>query len=476
MVKAATQDKVPITRAEGLGLVAMGLAVLVIANDFTALSIAIPAIEQDLDSDVTTTQWVINGYALVFGILIVTGGRLADMFGRRRIFFIGSAIFAVFSVLAGLADDVWLLLLARAVMGVGGALMWPAILGMTFAIVPRNRAGIAGGLILGMAGFGNAVGPLLGGVLTDLASWRWIFFLNLPIAAFAAFVTWRVVPATRPEDAERRLDYGGIVALSVALLALLLALDLGADEGWTDPIIVGLFAVAAVGVVLFGLIERSVGDRALVPKDVIQNQAFFTAGLATLLMSAIFFAALLYLPQFMTKELGFSPLKAGVGLLPMMGLFALASFVSGPLYSRVGPKLIVSAGAICLASGIFMLSWVDTIDSYQGLVIGMIVVGAGIGLFLSSITTVAITALDESRASLGGAIVYMFQIAGGAVGLGLNTALVVTASSLPDGIHTAFLVDTALALCGLAVVILFVGGRVDEERIRNLRHHHRAHA
>jgi EmrB/QacA subfamily drug resistance transporter len=471
-----TQVKDSITRSDGLGLVAMGLAVLVIANDFTALSIALPAIEEDLDSDVTTTQWVINGYALVFGVLIVTGGRLADMFGRRRIFFMGSAIFAVFSVLAGLADDVWLLLVSRGIMGIGGAMMWPAILGMTYAIVPRSRAGIAGGLILGVAGFGNSVGPLLGGALTDLASWRWIFFLNLPIAAFAAFVTWRVVPATKPEDAERRLDYGGIVALSIALMALLVALDLGADEGWTDPVIIGLFAVSAVGLVAFGFIERGVGARALVPRDVIQNRAFFTAGLATLLMSAIFFAALLYLPQFMAKELGFSPMKAGVGLLPMMSLFALASFVAGPLYSRVGPKIIVSLGASCLVVGMFLLSFVDTIDAYQGLVVGMIVVGAGIGLFYSSITTVAITALDESRASLGGGIIYMFQIAGGAVGLGLNTALVVTASSLADGIHVAFLVDTALAVCGLAVVALFVGGRVDEERIRNLMHHHRAHA
>ncbi len=471
-----TQVKDSITRSDGLGLVAMGLAVLVIANDFTALSIALPAIEQDLDSDVTTTQWVINGYALVFGILIVTGGRLADMFGRRRIFFMGSAIFAVFSVLAGLADDVWLLLVSRGIMGVGGAMMWPAILGMTYAIVPRSRAGIAGGLILGVAGFGNAVGPLLGGALTDLASWRWIFFLNLPIAAFAAFVTWRVVPATKREDAERRLDYGGIVSLSVALMALLVALDLGADEGWTDPVILGLFAVSAVGLLVFGLIERGVGDRALVPKDVIQNQTFFTAGLATLMMSAIFFAALLYLPQFMTKELGFSPIEAGLGLLPMMSLFALASFAAGPLYSRVGPKPIVSLGATCLVVGMFLLSYVDTIDAYQGLVIGMIVVGAGIGLFYSSITTVAITALDESRASMGGGIIYMLQIAGGAVGLGLNTALVVTASSLADGIQVAFLVDTVLALCGLVVVVLFVGGQVDEERVRNLMHHHRAHA
>ncbi|MGH3484072.1 MAG: MFS transporter [Nocardioidaceae bacterium] len=466
----------PITRSEGLGLVAMGLAVLVIANDFTALSIALPAIEQDLDADVTTSQWVINGYALVFGILIVSGGRLADMFGRRRIFFIGSAIFAVFSVLAGLADDVWLLLASRAVMGIGGAMMWPAILGMTFAIVPRSRAGIAGGLILGMAGFGNAVGPLLGGALTDLASWRWIFFLNLPIAALAAVVTWRVVPAEKIEGADRRLDYGGIATLSIALLALLLALDLGVDEGWTDPLILGLFAVAAIGLVVFGAIERGAGEHALIPRDVIENRVFFAAGLATLLMSAIFFAALLYLPQFMTKELDFSPVEAGVGLLPMMGMFALASFVAGPLYSRMGPKLIISLGAVCLAAGMFLLSWVDTIDAYQELVIGMIVLGSGIGLFYSSITTVAITALDESRASLGGAIIYMFQIGGGAVGLGLNTALVVTASSLPEGIRIAFLVDTALALCGLAVVVFFVGGRADPVRLRHLMHHHRAHA
>ena len=471
-----SQVKDSITRSEALGLAAMGLAVLVIANDFTALSIALPAIEDALSSDVTTTQWVINGYALVFGILIVTGGRLADMFGRRRIFFIGSAIFATFSVLAGFADDVWLLLLSRAVMGVGGAMMWPAILGMTFAIVPRSRAGIAGGLILGMAGFGNAVGPLVGGVLTDLASWRWIFFLNLPIAAFAAFVTWRVVPATKVESAERRIDYAGVVTLSIALLALLLALDFGADEGWTDPMIIGLFAVAAVGLLVFGYVENRSGEHALVPNDVIQNRDFFTAGLATLLMSALFFASLLYLPQFMTKVLGFSPVEAGVGLLPMMGLFALASFVAGPLYSRVGPKPIVTLGAGCLVVGMFLLSFVDTIDTYGGLVVGMLVLGTGIGLFYSTITTVAITALDESRASLGGAIVYMFQIAGGAVGLGLNTAFVVTASSLADGIHVAFLVDTALAVCGLVVVVFFVGGQIREQELEHLIHWQRAHA
>src|SRR6266508_3858272 len=168
-----------------LSLFAMGLAVIVIANDFTALSVSLTDIEKDLESDLTTVQWVINGYALVFGVLIVTGGRLADMFGRRRIFFLGAAIFATFSLLGGLAPDIGWLLACRALMAVGGAMIWPAILGMTYEILPESKAGLAGGLILGAAGFGNAVGPLLGGFLTDSFSWRWVFFVNLPIAGFA---------------------------------------------------------------------------------------------------------------------------------------------------------------------------------------------------------------------------------------------------------------------------------------------------
>ena len=470
-----TQTEQPLERTAVLGLIAMGLAVLVIANDFTALSVALPAIEQDFGASVTTVQWVINGYALVFGVLIVSGGRLADMFGRRRIFFVGSAIFAVFSVAGGLAPDIWVLLASRALMGVGGAMMWPAILGMTYALLPKDRAGLAGGLILGAAGFGNAVGPLLGGVLTDALNWRWIFFLNLPIAAFAMFVTWRVVEDDVPTMPDKWIDYGGIATLSIGLFALLLALDQGSGLGWIDPWILSLFGAAVVALAVFVLVERSAADRALVPHDVLGNRAFVAACLTTLLMSAIFFAALLYLPQFMSKMLGYSAVGAGAGLLPMMGTFAVTSFVAGPLYSRLGPKLIVSLGAALLAVGMFLLSAVHAATDYNDLILGMVVLGVGIGLFYSSITTAAVTALDAARAGLAGGIVYMCQIAGGSIGLGLNTALVVTAPSLAEGIHTAFLVDAGLAVCGLIVAVVFVGGTVDRARLRDLRWHHRAH-
>jgi EmrB/QacA subfamily drug resistance transporter len=465
-----------LSKATILGMFAMGVAVLVVANDFTALSVALPAMEKSLHTDITTVQWVINGYAMVFGVLIVTGGRLADMFGRRRIFILGAAIFALFSLIGGIAPDVWVLLTCRFLMGIGGALMWPAILGMTYGLLPPNKAGLAGGVILGAAGFGNAVGPLLGGVLTDSVGWRWIFYLNLPVAAAATIITLLVVPADAPKKNHGKIDYRGTAELSLGLLALLLALDWALDLGWTAPRIVFLFAFAAVAFTAFLFTERRAGDSALVPRSVVQNRRFLAAGIATFLASAIFFAALLYLPQFMSKWFGFSAMRSGAGLLPMMGTFMLTSFVAGKIYERFGPKTIVTAGAVFLGTGMMLLSAVSGETTYAQLVPGMVVLGIGVGLFYSSVTTAAITALDPSESSLAGAIVYMFQIAGGSIGVGFNTAIVVSAASLPLGIHTAFFVDGLLAMCSAAVALLFVGGEVDLERLRMLRHHHRAHA
>jgi EmrB/QacA subfamily drug resistance transporter len=336
-------------RATLLALGAMALAVFVIANDITALSVALPDIENDFNSDVTTVQWVINAYALIFGVLIVTGGRLADMFGRRRLFFIGAAIFALFSVLGGAAQDEWWLIVCRGLMGIGGAIMWPAALGMTYDVLPEDKAGLAGGLIIGVAGFGNAAGPLLGGALTEALSWRAIMYLNLPIAAIACFATWRAIDESKSDTGRERIDYPGIASLSVGLIALLVALDQVTAWGWGDPRILGLFALCVLLLVAFAVHERRAGSWALIPRDVMANVDFRAACLATLMMSAVFFAALLFLPQFFQKILGYGPLEAGAGLLPMMAVFAVTSFVAGGLYERLGAKLIVSAGAVSLA-------------------------------------------------------------------------------------------------------------------------------
>jgi EmrB/QacA subfamily drug resistance transporter len=504
----------PLDRKTILALIAMGVAVFIVANDFTALAVALPSIEKQFNTDVGTVQWVINAYALTFGVLIVVGGRLADIFGRKRIFILGAAIFATFSVLGGAAQDTAWLIACRALMGIGGAMMWPAILGMTFAALPESRAGLAGGLILGAAGIGNAVGPMFGGVLTDALSWRWIFFVNVPIAAFGVLATWLAIHQHEPEPTDRRIDYGGVATLSLGLVALLVALDQVTDWGWGDTRIVALLVICVVMLLSFGLIERKMNDAALIPRDVIANRDFATACLAVLMISAVFFSTLLYLPQFMQKILGYSPLGSGVGLVPMMGTFALTSFLAGPLYTKLGAKLIVSLGAGAIFVGILLLSLVSRNSGYGGLVVGMLVLGVGIGLFYSSITTASVTALDVSRAGLAGGIVYMFQIAGGSVGLGLNTTIFTSSSksnlnghlgelgakvsstqsdlvhgilagtasgkhvlaqfsssvahrlaslvrdSFVGGLHAAFHLDTALAFVALLIAVLFVGGRL----------------
>ncbi len=444
-----------------LALFAMGLAVVVIANDFSAINVALPTMEGDFDTNVNTIQWVVNAYALTFGVMIVTGGRLADMFGRRNAFFLGTAIFAAMSALGGAAQTESWLIASRVLMGIGGALMWPAILGMTYELLPEEKAGLAGGIIIGAAGLGNAIGPLIGGVLTDALSWRWIFFLNVPISIFAVLVTYYLVKVKEPESGERRIDYAGIATLSVGLVSLLVALDQVDQWGFGDPRVIGLLALAAVLIVAFVPIERRAGMSALVPRAVMRNESFTASCIAILFMSATFFAALLYLPQFMQKQLGYSPLEAGVGILPFLATFALVSFVAGPLYNRLGAKPLAAFGAGCITVAPFLFSQVDTGSGYDSLVVGMVVLGLGIGAFYPTATTAGVTSVDESQTSLAGGIVYMFQIAGGSIGLGLTTA--VFSANLPpfaDGIQAAFRLDAALSLVGFLVALLFVGGRL----------------
>jgi EmrB/QacA subfamily drug resistance transporter len=501
------------TKVTWLPLVAMGLGIFVIANDVTAMSVALPAIERSFDTDVSTVQWVVNAYALIFGVLIVTGGRLADMFGRRRMLFVGAAVFAAFSLLGGLAPNVGALIACRALMGIGGALMWPAILGLVYAILPSDKAGLAGGLVIGTAGLGNAAGPLLGGLLAGSVGWRWILLLNVPIAGLACLVTWLTVPASAG-GARGRIDYAGIATISVGLVSLLIALDAGPDAGWTSPTVVGAFVLAVVLVGTFVVVERRAGDEALVPPAVMRNLGFTSACLATLLMSSTFFAALLYLPQYFQKILGHSALGAGAGLLPLMAVFAATSFLAGPLYNRLGAKMAVSAGALGMAVGPFLFTFLGASGGYAALVPGMIVMGVGVGLFYSSVTTAGVTALDESQSSLAGGILYMFQLAGGSVGLALTTTVFLGASNraldhdaasigasfstadrtavrgvlagtdsaaaivarfpgaagdklvevvrdaFSTGFRWAFRLDAILALVGFAVAVAFVGGRL----------------
>lgn len=455
-----------------LALVAMALGIFVVANDFTALSVAIVDIENDLGTTLNRAQWVINAYTVVFGVLIVTGGRLADMFGRKRMFILGAVIFAGFSLLGGLAPDIGTLIGARALMGIGGALMWPAVLGMTYAILGEQRAGLAGGIVTGVAGLGNAMGPLIAGSLTDVLSWRWIFFVNVPVAAVAVFATWRFV---RDDEARvrERVDVRGMLSLSAAVILILFGLDVGTDEGFSDPLVLTCLVVGVVLLPAFVVIERRVGSSALVPRRIMENRPFMGALIVIVCVSAIYFGVLVFVPQYLQNELEWSALGAGAGLLPLMLTFASVSFIAGPLYNRIGARGSVIGGAGVLVVGASYLA-LTIGEGYGPIVPGLVVVGFGVGLFYSSITTAALTAVDANDTSLGGGVIYMGNVAGGSIGIGLNTAIVLAASTLVDGIKHAYVVDAALGLVGVIVAVALIRGAAGTWHPFH-RRHHRAH-
>jgi EmrB/QacA subfamily drug resistance transporter len=447
-------------------LIAMGLAVFLIANDITSLTVALPTIEHDFDVDVGTAQWVANAYTLAFGVLIVTGGRLSDILGRRRMFFAGAGIFAAFSIVAGLAPDAQVLIAARAAMAIGAALIWPAVVGILFSVVPAARVGIAGGLLLGVSGIGNAFGPLIGGFMTDDVSWRGILFLNIPIALGSALVVWRYVAADSPQGERERLDYPGVALLSIGLVALLVGLDQSSSWGWGDPRTVVLLVVGALALAAMVATQRRGGERALVPRDVIANPVFAAACLTTLLASGTWFAVLIYGPQFMQKVLGFSALGSGVGFLPLMIVYTITSFAAGPLYNRVGGRIPLLVGAACLALGALLLSLLQASSAYAAMIPGLVVLGLGVGLFYSTLTTLAITSLDPSRSSVGGGLLFMFQLVGGAIGVVLTTTVFAAAgedqsgaSAFVDGLHAGLRLDAALALAALVTAFWVVRRR-----------------
>ena len=307
MTAGSTQTDT-LDRGTWLALIAMALGVFVIANDFTALSVAIPQIEIDLTTTLPNAQWVINGYALVFGVLIVTGGRLADLYGRKRMFMIGATIFAVFSLIGGLMPTVELLIAGRALMGIGGAMMWPAILGMTYAILPDSKAGSRRRAHPRRRRARQRRRPdarrpahrcpqLALGVLREHPDHR------------CSRCTSRNAEVTEQPtiDASDGIDYRGIATLSVGIVAILIALDEGPDDGFGEPGDPG--AVRSRRDLARDVLPpraSASASSALVPRDVLKNRVFAAACLSVLLMSAIFFAALLYLPQYMEKVLDFA--------------------------------------------------------------------------------------------------------------------------------------------------------------------------
>jgi EmrB/QacA subfamily drug resistance transporter len=451
-----------------VALLALALAIIAIANDFTALNVVLPSLESDYGIDLSTAQWVINAYTLVLAMLIVPGGRIADLYGRSRMFLAGAAVFVGFSAVAGAAPNEYVLIGARALMGIGGAVMWPALLGMTFDLFGPKRSGLAGGFVLGIGGFGNALGPVDGGVLTELWSWRLVFLINIPIGLFAMLVVWRSLHRPGLPDVDRTIDYWGIVTLGLTLLALLLALDDAPTVGWGDPLVIALLAASVVFGTAFVVIQKRRGMRALIPADLVRNRMFVVGCVSTAAIAGTFFLTMLYLPQIMQKSLDATALEAGIGMLPMLLVFAVASFIAGQFYDRLGPAVTVLGGVTLVTAGTVFMIFLPTDVAYVDLLPSLILFGLGFGGFQPTITTVAVTALDDSRSSLAGGILYMFTLGGGAVGLGAATTIVTSVSSTTrapvdvsfiDGVSAAFVMALILSAMTVFLAIAIVRGQ-----------------
>lgn len=446
-----------------LTFVAMGLGILVIGLDIAAINVALPAIEKGFEITLGTVEWIVNGYMLAFAVLMVTCGRLADLYGRRRIFFMGLIIFGIASLIGGLSESAGSLITARVFQGAGAAFLWPSIVGICYSSVNENQKGYAIGLVIGAVAVGNGAGPLVGGFLTEYLSWRWVLFINVPLAIIAGLMTLFVVPEEKGESEERGIDFLGILTISLSIVSLLYAIDQSSVWGWDSIKTIGLILLFLVLMILFVSIEQK-QTTALIPKDVIHNNSFMLTSVVMATVIPSFFCMLLYLPQFLEKFRNFSPLESGAALVPMLLSFAVTSPISGKLYNSLGGKLSIFIGVILTSVGTFFSAIFGFGGNYFLLLPGLIILGIGIGISVPSITTAAVGSVKQSRASLAGGIVFMFQLAGAALGLAIITTIFtdVTSGDLNNRINSA---GIKLSETELASIKSFVLGSGSESTL-----------
>ncbi|WP_444936204.1 MFS transporter [Microbulbifer sp. JMSA004] len=452
---------VKMTKVKGIsegqiwGLSVLFLSVFLIASDFTAFSPALPAIAEDFSVRISFVHWVVNAYALAYGVIIVTSGRLADIYGREKIFLIGIFIFSLSSLLGGLANEVEVLLIARALMGLGGALAWSAMLGMVYTLLPSDRAGFVGGFILAALGVATACGPVIGGILSDFLSWRWILFINIPIAILVVAFYGLKYPKEKYEKKVERIDYLGVLTLSLSLFLFLLALDFMTEKTTSGILVVCLLVVSLISAISFIIIESYMADDALIPASLVTNRIFMVSGVSVFFVAIAFFAILVYIPLLFISVHHYSAFQAGLALLPAMVSSGIFAFVSGAIHERFGPKLLLCSGALAMSLGLFMLSVHGNHIVYLVFVPGMLLIGIGLGIFSPAAVTAAITSVEASKSSLSGAVVYMFRFLGGAVGLGINSAILASAPDIAAGVNRALLVDGFIVLIGFLISLLF---------------------
>jgi EmrB/QacA subfamily drug resistance transporter len=447
-----------------LGAVAFGLFMIMLDN--TIVNVALPAIQRDLDIGISELEWVFNGYALTFGVLMLTGGKLADLMGRRRIFIVGLVIFTAASLACGLASSASLLIGARVVQGVGSALMNPATLSIITATFPPRQRGMAIGIWAGVSAMALAIGPLVGGLITQHISWNWIFFINVPIGVLAIIVTRLVVAESRDTSAEQRLDLPGLVSSAVALFALTYGLIEANTYGWTSGRILGLFAVAVVGLAVFVVLELR--QRApMLDLSLFKNSTFAGANAVMMLVGLAMFGVFFFISLFVQNILGYSAIQAGASFLPMTVLIILIAPAAGKFSDRVGSRWLMGGGMILLSVSLFLFSRLDAASDFWNILPGLIVGGFGMGLVMTPTTAAAMGSVAVDKAGVGSAVLNSMRQVGGSLGIAVMGAIVASqVSALPGtpqaaaqfvtGFQHALIVASLIALAGAFLAVATV--------------------
>jgi EmrB/QacA subfamily drug resistance transporter len=476
-------DAPPVTHADGrtvhkgLALVTVAIAQLMVVLDATIVNVALPDISGALKvTSNSDLQWVVTAYTLTFGGFLLLGGKIADRVGRRTIFMSGAILFAAASLLGGLSGNLGLLIAARAVQGIGGALMSPAALSLLTVVFregeERNRAlGIWAAITAG----GAALGLILGGVLTEYASWRWVFLVNLPIAALAVFGALRFVPESRDERAVG-FDIPGAFLVTGGLMALVYALVKGNDYGWGDVKTLTWLGVALVCVVAFIKVQLT-SKNPLVPFRIFRNRSALGADVGSLLIGAGIFAIFFFLILWMQAINHWSPIQSGLAFLPMTLLIGVGAGIGSKLLGNIGPRPLLFFGPLLASAGLLQLGLrLHADSSYVGVVLpALACVAGGMGFTFVALTSSAVAGVPQEDAGIASALLNAGQQVGGAIGLAVLTAVstahttgilnglgasaadpVKQASALVDGWGVGFLVGSvfllAAALIGSSLV------------------------
>jgi EmrB/QacA subfamily drug resistance transporter len=447
-------------------LFAVSFGLFMIMLDNTVVNVALPSMQRALHIGSGELEWVVVGYALSFATFMLTGGKLADLFGRRLLFVIGLVIFTGSSLACGLAPSAGFLIGARVVQGLGAAIMNPATLGIITATFPPRQRGTAIGIWAGTSAMALAIGPLVGGVLTEKVNWSWIFFINVPVGIVAVATAFWAIDESRDTSSEQRLDLPGLLTSAVGLFALTYALIEGNSYGWASARILGLLGFAVVVLAVFVVLELR-QRLPMLDVSLFRNPTFAGANVAMLLVTLAMFGIFFYNSLFIQNVLGYSAIQTGAIFLPMTVLIIFIAPRAGALTDRIGARWLIGGGLSLVSISLVLFAQLDQQSDFWNILPGLLVGGTGMGLTMTPVTAAAMGAVKVDKAGVGSAVLNSMRQVGGSLGIAIMGAVVASevhvgqhsplfAGQFVGGYHHALYVACGIAAAGALVAVVTV--------------------